>query len=63
LSGYDVAAELVRRSIVIEKAGLHTITLVTTFQLGPDAVPLLETRGKGASLVARDTRLATLRVL
>jgi arginine decarboxylase len=38
LSGYAVAEELVRRSIVIEKAGLHTITLITTFQLGPDAV-------------------------
>jgi arginine decarboxylase len=39
LSGYDVARELVARGIVIEKAGLHTITLITTFQLGPDAVP------------------------
>jgi arginine decarboxylase len=39
LSGYDVAQALVGRGIVIEKAGLHTITLITTFQLGPDAVP------------------------
>ena len=39
LSGYDVAQALVERGIVIEKAGLHTITLITTFQLGPDAVP------------------------
>jgi lysine decarboxylase len=39
LSGYDVAKALVARGIVIEKAGLHTITLITTFQLGPDAVP------------------------
>jgi lysine decarboxylase len=38
LSGYDVAQALVERGIVIEKAGLHTITLITTFQLGPDAV-------------------------
>jgi arginine decarboxylase len=38
LSGYEVADELVRRRIVIEKAGLHTITLITTFQLGPEAV-------------------------
>ena len=39
LSGYDVAQALVGRGIVIEKAGLHTITLITTFQLGPEAVP------------------------
>jgi arginine decarboxylase len=39
LSGYDVAEALVERGIVIEKAGVHTITLITTFQLGPDAVP------------------------
>jgi lysine decarboxylase len=39
LSGYDVAQALVGRGSVIEKAGLHTITLITTFQLGPDAVP------------------------
>jgi lysine decarboxylase len=38
LSGYDVARALVERGIVIEKAGVHTITLITTFQLGPDAV-------------------------
>ena len=33
LSGYDVAQELVERGIVIEKAGVNTITLITTFQL------------------------------
>jgi arginine decarboxylase len=38
LSGYQVAQALVERNIVIEKAGVHTITLITTFQLGPDAV-------------------------
>jgi lysine decarboxylase len=38
LSGYDVAERLVARNVVIEKAGVHTITLITTFQLGPDAV-------------------------
>jgi lysine decarboxylase len=38
LSGYDVAERLVERNVVIEKAGVHTITLITTFQLGPDAV-------------------------
>jgi arginine decarboxylase len=38
LSGYDVAQALVDRHIVIEKAGVHTVTLITTFQLGPDAV-------------------------
>ena len=39
LRGYEVAQALVERGIVIEKAGVHTITLITTFQLGPDAVP------------------------
>jgi arginine decarboxylase len=38
LSGYDVAAALVDRGIVIEKAGVSTITLITTFQLADDAV-------------------------
>jgi lysine decarboxylase len=38
LSGYDVAKALVERGIVIEKAGVHTITLITTFQLASDAV-------------------------
>jgi arginine decarboxylase len=38
LSGYEVAQALVDRHIVIEKAGVQTITLITTFQLGPDAV-------------------------
>jgi lysine decarboxylase len=38
LSGYDVAEALVERGIVIEKAGVQTITLITTFQLGDGAV-------------------------
>jgi lysine decarboxylase len=38
-SGYEVARALVDRGIVIEKAGVNTITLITTFQLGPRAVP------------------------
>jgi arginine decarboxylase len=37
-TGYEVAKALADRHIVIEKAGVHTITLITTFQLGPDAV-------------------------
>ncbi len=37
LSGYDVAEALVERGIVIEKAGVNTITLITTFQLDPQA--------------------------
>jgi len=37
-SGWEVAEALVERGIVIEKAGAHTITLITTFQLGADAV-------------------------
>ena len=38
LSGYALFDALVERGIVIEKAGLHTITLITTFQLAPPAV-------------------------
>jgi lysine decarboxylase len=38
LSGYEVADALVERHIVIEKAGVNTITLITTFQLAGDAV-------------------------
>jgi lysine decarboxylase len=38
LTGYDVAAALVERGIVIEKAGVQTITLITTFQLEDAAV-------------------------
>ena len=37
-SGYEVAEALVQRGIVIEKAGVQTITLITTFQLGDGAV-------------------------
>ena len=39
LSGFEVADALAERHVVIEKAGVHTITLITTFQLGPTAVP------------------------
>jgi arginine/lysine/ornithine decarboxylase len=38
LSGYDVAQALVQRGIVIEKAGVNTITLITTFQIAEEAV-------------------------
>jgi lysine decarboxylase len=38
LTGYEVAEALVQRGIVIEKAGVQTITLITTFQLGDGAV-------------------------
>jgi lysine decarboxylase len=39
LSGYEVARALVERGIVIEKAGVQTITLIATFQLADSAVP------------------------
>jgi len=39
LSGYEVARALVDRGIVIEKAGVQTITLIATFQLAESAVP------------------------
>src|SRR3954451_19632150 len=39
LSGYDVAEALVQRRIIIEKAGVNTITLITTFQLADEAIP------------------------
>ena len=35
LSGYDVAQALIERGIVVEKAGVNTLTLITTFQLRP----------------------------
>jgi lysine decarboxylase len=38
LTGYDVFGRLVERGIVIEKAGVQTITLITTFQLADEAV-------------------------
>jgi lysine decarboxylase len=37
-SGYDVAEALVERGIVIEKAGVQTITLITTFQIADAAI-------------------------
>jgi arginine decarboxylase len=39
VSGYEVARALVDRGIVIEKAGVQTITLIATFQLRPEAGP------------------------
>jgi arginine decarboxylase len=38
LSGFEVAEALVQHGIVIEKAGVQTITLITTFQLRDNAV-------------------------
>src|SRR3954471_12928083 len=38
LTGHEAAARLAERHVVIEKAGVHTLTLITTFQLGPSAV-------------------------
>jgi lysine decarboxylase len=38
LTGFEVAEALVQRGIVIEKAGVQTITLITTFQLRENAV-------------------------
>jgi arginine decarboxylase len=38
VSGYEVARALVDRGIVIEKAGVQTITLIATFQLADSAV-------------------------
>ncbi len=38
VSGYEVARALVERGIVIEKAGVQTITLIATFQLAETAV-------------------------
>jgi arginine decarboxylase len=40
LSGYDVAEALVERQIVVEKAGVQTLTFITTFQIADAAVPL-----------------------
>jgi lysine decarboxylase len=38
ISGFAVGEALVERGIVIEKAGINTITLIATFQLADDAV-------------------------
>jgi arginine decarboxylase len=38
LSGFEVADALAERGVVVEKAGVHTLTLITTFQLAPSAV-------------------------
>jgi lysine decarboxylase len=40
ISGYDVANELVKREIVVEKAGVQTLTFITTFQVSDAAVPV-----------------------
>jgi arginine/lysine/ornithine decarboxylase len=38
ISGFEASQGLVERGIVIEKAGINTLTLITTFQLEPAAV-------------------------
>ena len=38
VSGFAVGERLVERRIVIEKAGINTITLISAFQLGDDAL-------------------------
>jgi arginine/lysine/ornithine decarboxylase len=40
ISGYDVAKALVEREIVVEKAGVQTLTFITTFQVSDAAVPV-----------------------
>src|SRR4051812_6108083 len=40
LSGFAVAERLVEHGIVIEKAGINTITLITTFQIARDPVAI-----------------------
>ena len=37
-TGYEVAEQLVRRGVVVEKAGVRTLTFITTFQLADEAV-------------------------
>jgi len=38
-SGFGVAEELVAHGVIVEKAGINTLTLITTFQLADRAVP------------------------
>jgi lysine decarboxylase len=38
VDGFEVARELVARGIVIEKAGIGTLSLITTFQLAEEAI-------------------------
>lgn len=38
ITGYEIAEELVERGIVVEKAGVQTLTFITTFQLAEAAV-------------------------
>ncbi len=65
LTGYDVpgfalAERLVARGIVIEKAGINTLTLITTFQLADgavqDTVAALEAELGGHELAPGDRR-------
>lgn len=39
ITGYEIAEQLVERRIVVEKAGVQTLTFITTFQLADEAVP------------------------
>jgi arginine decarboxylase len=39
VSGFAVSQALVEHGIVVEKAGINTLTFITTFQLEPGAVP------------------------
>ena len=65
LSGYDVAQALVERGIVIEKAGVNTLTLITTFQLAADGGARTRSRRcvdiLGAARAARRRRAAARR--
>jgi len=38
LTGYEVAEQLVQHGVVVEKAGVRTLTFITTFQLTEEAV-------------------------
>jgi lysine decarboxylase len=51
LSGFAVGEELVRRGIVIEKAGIDTITLITTFALARDERAVPETAAALAEIL------------
>jgi arginine decarboxylase len=55
LSGFALAAALVERGIVIEKAGVNTLTLITTFQLKAAAV---EATVAALAAILRGTELA-----
>jgi lysine decarboxylase len=59
-SGFAISEALVERGIVIEKAGINTLTFITTFQLEPaavaDTVRALEEVLAGRELPAGQTR-------